>query len=85
MLDDPPTQRAFSALLVICGVALLRCWLRLLWCPEGAEPLPHRLALGDVPDAAFHLTYAGQLVGLYIAHKIAQVKDNLTAADGNTD
>lgn len=37
------------------------------------EPLAHRAFLEGVPDAAFHATYAGQLLGLFLAYKVAQV------------
>ena len=37
------------------------------------EPLAHRALLKSVPDVAFHATYAGQLLGLFLAFKAAQV------------
>lgn len=66
----------FSALLLICGVALARCSLQLLFLAEAA-PLPHRAVLEKVPDVAFQATYIGQLLGLYLAHKIAQVRHSM--------
>lgn len=37
------------------------------------EPLAHRAFLEGVPNAAFHATYTGQLLGLFLAFKAAQV------------
>lgn len=36
--------------------------------------MPHRAFLEGVPDAAFYATYAGQLLGLYLAHRVARVR-----------
>ena len=69
-------QRVFSGFLLICGLALIRCSLHLLQGGD-AEPLAHRAFLEGVPDAAFHATYAGQLLGLFLAYKVAQVSSAL--------
>ncbi|CAM9770331.1 unnamed protein product [Hapterophycus canaliculatus] len=65
--------RAFSGVLLMCGVLLVRCSVALLFARESGEgSLPHRAILTSVPDAAFHATYLGQLVGLYLAHRVAR-------------
>lgn len=63
--------RVFSGFLLICGVALIRCSLHMLLGGD-LEPLAHRTFLAEIPDAAFHATYAGQLLGLFLAYKVAQ-------------
>lgn len=68
-------QRVFSGFLLICGVALIRCSLHMLLGGD-LEPLAHRAFLAEIPDAAFHATYAGQLLGLFLAYKVAQVNIN---------
>ncbi|CAN0172765.1 unnamed protein product [Scytosiphon promiscuus] len=66
--------RVFSGFLVVCGVLLARCSITLLLLARGSEgeALPHRAILENVPDAAFHATYLGQLVGLYLAYRVAR-------------
>ncbi|CAM9280061.1 unnamed protein product [Pylaiella littoralis] len=64
--------RVFSALLLVCSVALVRCSVQLLLSRGNGGHLPHRAFLEGVPDAAFHATYAGQLLGLYLAHRVAR-------------
>lgn len=71
------TQRAFSALLLVCGAALVRCSVELLLFGGNGEHLPHRAVHDGVPDAAFHATYAGHLLGLYLAHRVARVRQTL--------
>lgn len=56
----------------MCGLALIWCSFHMLFGGD-AEPLAHRAFLEGVPDAAFHATYAGQLLGLFLAYKVAQV------------
>lgn len=41
--------------------------------------MPHRAVFEKVPDVAFHATYIGQLLGLYLAYKVAQVKRTMVA------
>ncbi|CAB1112713.1 unnamed protein product [Ectocarpus sp. CCAP 1310/34] len=64
--------RVFSGWLLACGVVLVLCSLKLLLAGRNGEPWPHRAVLENVPDAAFHVTYLGQLLGLYLAHRVAR-------------
>ncbi|CAN0413658.1 unnamed protein product [Ectocarpus fasciculatus] len=63
--------RVFSGWLLACGVVLVLCSLKLILAGRNGEPWPHRAVLENVPDAAFHVTYLGQLLGLYLAHRVA--------------
>eukprot|EP00752_Nemacystus_decipiens_P001797 g1736.t1 len=61
----------FSGFLLLCAVALVRCFLRLL-VGGNEERFPHRAMLERVPDAAFYATYMGHLLGLYLCHRVAR-------------
>eukprot|EP00904_Undaria_pinnatifida_P009601 jgi/Undpi1/5771/HiC_scaffold_2.g01045.m1 len=61
----------FSGFLLVCALALIYCFLHLMFRGD-VEPLAHRALLKSVPDVAFHATYAGQLLGLFLAFKAAQ-------------
>ncbi len=56
----------------MCAIVLVRCWLQLVVRGSG-EALPHRAVFERVPDAAFHVTYSGHLLGLYLAYRVARV------------
>lgn len=77
----PLQQRVFFGWLLACGVVLVLCSLKLMLAGRNGEPWPHRAVLENVPDAAFHVTYLGQLLGLYLAHRVAGVSQNEHASE----
>ena len=67
----------------MCAVALARRSLELLVRGSG-EALPHRAVFEGVPDVAFHATYMGQLLGLYLAHRAARVRHSVLLLPNRT-
>lgn len=52
---------------------MLRCSIQ-LWFYEDSHPLAHRVIVPNVPNVAFHASYVGYLLHLYLCHKVAQVR-----------
>lgn len=62
------------AILVVCGVGLVRCSLQ-LWFFEDTHPLAHRIAVEAVPSWVCQLTYAANILGLYLCYRMTQVRE----------